>query len=70
MRGEKREIIATPQKLGLSVVFDVVKVEFICGDTYAAQVLYDDLLDRLQDGEGLTISVQQPARSADTGGER
>jgi hypothetical protein len=59
--GERREVLATPQKLGVSVLFDVVRVEFLCGDSYAAQVLYDDLLDRLRDGEGLTLSVQQPA---------
>lgn len=57
---EKREVVAAPQKLAVSVIFDVVKVEFILGDDYAAQVLYDDLLDRLRAGEGLTLSVQQP----------
>ncbi len=68
---DKREIIATPQKLAVSVSFDVVTVEIICGDEYAATVLHDDLIDRLKSGEGLTLSVKQPRRRAlDEGGER
>lgn len=55
-RGEK---LATPQKIGISVLFDVVHVELICGDEYAAQVLYDDMVDRLKAGEGLTLAVEQ-----------
>lgn len=35
-------------KLALSVLFDVVKIELHCGDAYRAQVLFDDINDRLQ----------------------
>jgi len=55
----KREILATTQKIAISVLFDTVTVELICGDEYAAQVTYDDLIDRLQRGEGLTLSIKQ-----------
>ena len=45
------------QKIAVSVVFDTVKIEIICGDDYAAQVLYDDLVDRLQNGQGIKLAV-------------
>ncbi len=47
------------RKIAVSVMFDVVSIEIHCGDEYAAQVTYDDLVDRLQKGEGLTLSVEQ-----------
>lgn len=47
------------KKIAVSVLWDTVKVEIICGDDYEAQVLYDDLTDRLQKGEGITLSVAQ-----------
>lgn len=55
----KGETIATPYKVALSVMCDVVHVELLCGDQYAAQVLYDDMVARLKDGEGLTLSLGQ-----------
>lgn len=51
------------QQVGVSVLFDTVTVEVICGDEYAAQVLYDDVIDRLQRGEGITLSLEQPAKA-------
>ena len=54
------ETLLSGKKLGVSVLFDVVKIEIICGDDYEAQVTYDDILDRLKRGEGLTLSFQQP----------
>jgi hypothetical protein len=47
------------QKVAISVQFDMVTIELICGDAYAAQVLYDDLIDRLRCGEGITLSMDQ-----------
>ena len=47
------------KKLAVSVLFDVVKIEVICGDDYEAQVLYDDLIERLQAGEGISLSVER-----------
>lgn len=53
------------RKVAVSVLFDVVSIELICGDDYAAQVLYDDLIDRLQSGEGIRLSVD--ARPSENG---
>ena len=54
---------AKPKKLlvslemAIGVLFDAVTIEIICGDDYEAQVLYDDLNERLQAGESITLSV-------------
>ena len=48
------------KKLAISVLFDTVKLEIICGDAYEAQVLYDDLLDRLRAGEDISVGLSQP----------
>jgi hypothetical protein len=48
------------KKIAVSVMFDTVKVEIICGDDYEAQVLYDDLIERLRSGEGISLSVLSP----------
>ena len=47
------------KKLAVSVLFDVVTLEIICGDDYEAQVLFDDLIDRLRKGEGIMLGVGQ-----------
>lgn len=44
------------KKLAISVLFDTVSVEIICGDAYEAQVLFDDLCERMQAGEGIQLS--------------
>jgi hypothetical protein len=40
-------------------MFDIVKIEVICGDNYEAQVLYDDICDRMKAGEGITLALSQ-----------
>jgi hypothetical protein len=45
------------KKMAVSVLFDVVKLEIICGDDYEAQVLFEDLIDRLRDGQDIQLSV-------------
>ncbi len=50
------------RKMAISVLFDVVSVEIICGDDYEAQVLYDDITERLQKGDGISLSVRQPSK--------
>jgi hypothetical protein len=47
------------KKVAVSVVFDIVKIEVICGDDYEAQVLYDDICDRMKAGEGITLALSQ-----------
>jgi hypothetical protein len=48
------------KKVAVSVRFDTVTLEVICGDEYEAQVLYDDLVERLRSGEGISLSLGQP----------
>jgi hypothetical protein len=50
------------RQLAISIMFDVVKLEIICGDDYEASVLYDDLLERLRAGEDISISLSQDKR--------
>lgn len=58
------------RKVAVSVRFDTVSIEVICGGDYEAQVLYDDLIDRLRNGEGFTISLEQAeAVGTKTGGD-
>lgn len=59
------EILVTPLKIAISIFIDTIKIELICGDEYAAQVTYEDILDRLQRGEGLALSVKQPEPAHD-----
>lgn len=54
------ELFTNEGKIAVSVKFDTVYVELICGDNYAAQVLYEEIIERLQRGEGLTLQARQP----------
>jgi hypothetical protein len=47
------------KKVAVSVLFDTVSINVICGDDYLAQVLYDDLIERLRKGDGITLSLSQ-----------
>lgn len=51
MKGDHTEV---------SVLFDMVTITIHCGDDYKAQVLYDHIVEELQRGKGLTISMAQP----------
>lgn len=53
-------VLLTKGKVAVSVLFDTVKIELICGDAYEAQSLYDEVVERLQAGEGLTLGMEQP----------
>jgi hypothetical protein len=55
------------KKVVVSVLFDTVSIEVICGDDYLAQVLYDDLVERLQSGQGITLALEQPATTVSNG---
>lgn len=56
------------KKIGVSVKFDTVSIELVCGDPYLANVLYDDLLERLRSGQGITLSVDaKPNHAEDRG---
>jgi hypothetical protein len=45
------------KKLAISIMFNTVSVEIICDDSYEAEVLYDDLIERAKLGEGFSLSV-------------
>lgn len=51
--------LATPPKIAVSVIFDVVSISFHCGDAYEAQVLYDDIAARLNAGEKMIIEPRK-----------
>lgn len=48
------------KKMAVSVLFDTVTVEIICGDDYLAQVLYDDIVERMQSGQGISLGLVGP----------
>jgi hypothetical protein len=53
------EKLAVSRKVAVSMMFDTVRIDVVCGDGYEATVLYDDLVDRLKAGEGITIALDQ-----------
>jgi hypothetical protein len=55
----QRETDRIGRKTAISIKFDVVSIEVICGDEYAAQVLYDDLTERCQKGDGFELRIGQ-----------
>ena len=56
--------LVTQGKVAVSVRFDTVSIELICGDPYDAQTLYDEVIERLRCGEGLTLGMEQPTPEA------
>ena len=54
--------IVKDKKFVIEVIFSTVSVKIICGDSYEAQVLFDDLYDRLKSGESLTIKMKKEAK--------
>lgn len=53
------DLLLTKGKLEVDVLFDTVSIKISCGDDYAAQVVFDDIVDRLRRGEGLTLRLTQ-----------
>lgn len=51
----KPDLVA--QKVVVEVIFDMVRIELHCGDDYAAQVLHDDICDRLRSGEKISLAM-------------
>lgn len=45
------------RQIVVKVLFDVVTIELHCGDSYAAQVAFDDLADRIGKREMVTITL-------------
>lgn len=42
---------------------DLIEIKIRCGDPYAAQVLYDDIAERLQAGETIGFGFQPKAKT-------
>lgn len=63
-RDDKRITMAAPEtlfkdkKIEVDVMFDTVSIRIHCGDDYEAQVLFDDITQRLQSGEGLVVHAE------------
>jgi hypothetical protein len=47
------------KKVAVSVQSDVVTIEIICGDNYLAQIIYNDIAERLQKGDGISLGLGQ-----------
>ena len=56
-------LVDIDNQTAVSVILDVVRIEIHCGDCYAAQVLFDDIVDHLQAGEGVTIKQKGKGKS-------
>lgn len=46
----------TKQKIEVNVLFDTVRIAIVCDDPYTAQVLFDDLVQRLKAGESIAFT--------------
>lgn len=61
---ETTETLLHAPNISVSVLFDTVKIEISCGDDYAAQVLFDDMVERLEAGQEINI---KPSAGIKTG---
>lgn len=59
MKCKQQEALVRTQRVRVSVQFDTVSIQFPCKDEYEAQVLYDDIIERIQDGQELTIKANK-----------
>jgi hypothetical protein len=56
------------RKLAVSIRFDTVTIDIICGNEYLAQVFYEDITERLQAGQAIELGIGPAApTSPDTG---
>lgn len=52
----KADVVA--KRVVVEVMLDVVRIELHCGDSYAAQILHDDICERMKSGQGVTLSAK------------
>ena len=57
------ELTLTKGSVEVSVLFDMVQIQIHCGDEYVAQSAYDELVELLKIGKGLTLCLAQPERN-------
>lgn len=48
------------RRVAISVEGESVTVEIMCGDAYLAQVIFDDITERLRAGTGIVLELEQP----------
>lgn len=53
---ENVQSVLSSVKVELRVLFDVVTINLHCASNYEAQVLFEDILDRVKDGQPLIIA--------------
>jgi len=58
------ETLLHAPNISLTVMLGVVKIEISCGSDYEAHVLFDDLVERLEAGQEITISPCGPTKPA------
>jgi hypothetical protein len=42
-------------KMNIKVAFNIVSLEIVCRDSYEAQVLFDDLVERIKSDGGMVL---------------
>ncbi|ANW00651.1 hypothetical protein [Bradyrhizobium icense] len=56
----KADLVA--KRVVIEVAFDMVTIQLHCGDEYAAQVLHEDICDRLRSGKPVSLSMALPSQ--------
>lgn len=52
-------------KLACALDKNVVTFEMTFADTYAARVYFDDVIERLESGEGVSLGLKAPPKSGE-----
>jgi hypothetical protein len=61
----KVETLTRAQKIRVSVMVDTVTISLVCRGDYEAQVLFEDIVQRLKAGEELCIDASDDGQSED-----
>jgi hypothetical protein len=60
MANKPDETLARVENASIEVLFHTVRINIECASEYEAQVLFDDLADRLSRGEDVCIKSDKP----------
>lgn len=52
-----RELTIVSRSFHASTLLDVISLSFVCGSAYEAQVLFEDLSERLRRGEEVVLRL-------------
>jgi hypothetical protein len=64
LTADKQMVDLVGKRLSIGVIFDTVTVQIICGSDYEAQVLHDDIMERIRSGEGVAIALKDMSLTA------